>query len=65
MSKYLTVLSKLENVLLALLAAQAVIVAFFPQTPTVVEWTSRVFGVIAVVSGIIKAILAQPNPPAA
>jgi ABC-type Mn2+/Zn2+ transport system permease subunit len=58
-------LTKVEAVLIALLAAQAVIIQLIPQTPVAVLWVSRMFGVIAVVSGIIKAVTATtPTAPA-
>lgn len=56
-------LSKVEYVLATLLASQAVIVAFFPQTPVFVEWVSRAFGVLGVLAAVIKAVLAV-QPPA-
>ena len=56
-------LAKMEYFLLALLASQAVITSLFPSTPTVVEWLSRIFGVIAVLAGIIKTFLpSTPRP---
>lgn len=61
----LSTLTKVEYVLIGLLGSQAVIVALFPATPAVVEWTSRAFGVLAVVSGIIKLVLAANGKAAA
>jgi hypothetical protein len=55
-------LTKVEYALATLLASQAVIVAFFPQTPVFVEWVSRAFGVIGVLTAVIKAVLAVQPP---
>lgn len=64
MKAFFDTLSKVEYVLATLLASQAVIVAFFPQTPTFVEWVSRIFGVLGVLTAVIKAVLATQAQPA-
>ena len=58
-----TVLTKLEVTLASLLAAQAVLVAFFPQTPVFVEWLSRIFGVLGFVSALVKIVLLSNGQP--
>ena len=73
MSQVWNILTKLEITLASLLAAQAVLVAFFRRTPVFVEWLSRIFGVLGFVSAIVKVVLlangqpvpAKPTPPAA
>ena len=58
-----SVLTKLEVTLASLLSAQAVLVAFLPATPPVVEWSSRVFGVLGFVSAIVKIVLLSNGQP--
>lgn len=58
-----SVLTKLEVTLASLLSAQAVLVAFFPQTPLVLEWASRIFGVLGFVSAIVKIVLLTNGQP--
>ena len=56
-------LTKLEVTLASLLSAQAVLVAFFPQTPVFVEWLSRAFGVLGFVSAVVKIVLLANGQP--
>ena len=58
-----TLLTKLEITLVSLVSAQAVLVAFLPQTPPVVEWTSRIFGIVGFVAGVVKIILLANGQP--
>jgi hypothetical protein len=58
-----TLLTKLEITLVSLLSAQAVLVAFFPQTPVVLQWVSRVFGVLGFIAAVVKIILLANGQP--
>lgn len=58
-----TILTKLEITLASLLSAQAVLVAFFPQTPDVLQWTSRVFGALGFAFALIKVIMLANGQP--